>query len=181
MLAGNRAFKGESAVETLNAILKEDPPDISVSGSNVPPALERVVRHCLEKSPEERFQSARDLAFALEAVSGFSSSQTFAADTVPPPREQFKSRERLSWIIAGVMLLGLLAALPFALSYFRRAAVKTNVTRFQVSLPENATFETDVETHNLSISCARWMRFRRKPCPARKEQSLLSGRPIVAT
>ncbi len=153
MLSGDRAFKGESAVETLNAILKEDPPDISASGSNVPPALEHVVRHCLEKSPEERFQSARDLAFALEAVSGFSGSQTLAAaDTAAPPREQFKSRERLAWIIAGVTLLGLLAALPFALSYFRRAAVEINVIRFPVSLPENATFETDVETHNLSIS-----------------------------
>jgi len=153
MLSGNRAFKGESAVETLNAILKEDPPDISVSGSNVPPALERVVRHCMEKSPEERFQSARDLAFALEAVSGFSGSQTFAADVVPPPSSKLKSRERLAWIIAGVMLLGLLAALPFAVNYFRGAAVETNVVRFPVSLPENARFSSDVESHNLTFSC----------------------------
>ncbi|MGI8543044.1 MAG: protein kinase domain-containing protein, partial [Aridibacter sp.] len=153
MLSGNRAFKGESAVETLNAILKEDPPDISASSSNVPPALERVVRHCLEKSPEERFQSARDLAFALEAVSGFSGSHTrAAADIVAPPSVRHKSRERLAWIIVGVMLLGLLAALPFAISYFRRAPMESGVVRFPVSLPENTTFETDVETHNLSIS-----------------------------
>lgn len=71
MLSGNRAFKGESAVETLNAILKEDPPDISASSSNVPPALERVVRHCLEKSPEERFQSARDSPLRLKRFPGF--------------------------------------------------------------------------------------------------------------
>ncbi len=152
MLSGNRAFKGESAVEMLNAILKEDPPDISVTNSNVPPALERVVRHCMEKNPEERFQSARDLAFALEAVSGFSGSQTLAADIVPPPLARLKSRERLAWIIAGVMLLGLLAALPFVISYFRRAPVESSVVRFPVSLPDNAKFVSDVETHNLSIS-----------------------------
>jgi len=152
MLSGNRAFKGESAVEALNAILKEDPPDLSTTNSMIAPALERVVRHCMEKSPEERFQSARDLAFALEAVSGFSSSQTFATDVVPPPSVRQKSRERLAWIIAGAMLLGLLAALPFAVSYFRRAPVEANVIRFPVSLPDNVKFVADVEMHNLSIS-----------------------------
>ncbi len=152
MLSGNRAFKGESAIETLNAILKEDPPDISPTNSNVPPALERIVRHCMEKSPEERFQSARDLAFALEAISGFSGSQTLTSDILPPPTVRLKSRERLAWIIAGVMLLGLLAALPFAISYFRRPSVEANTVRFSVPLSENAKFVSDPELHNLSIS-----------------------------
>src|SRR5499433_3101882 len=70
MLCGNRAFRRESGVETMNAILKEDPPELSQTNHNVAPALQRVVDHCLEKNPEERFQSARDLAFALEALSG---------------------------------------------------------------------------------------------------------------
>ena len=69
MLTGRRAFQGASAVETMHAVLKDDPPDVAASGRDVPPGLERVVRHCLEKRPEERFQSARDLAFALEALS----------------------------------------------------------------------------------------------------------------
>src|SRR5262245_44683702 len=69
MLSGNRAFRGDSAVETMNAILKEDPPELNESNRNISASLEHVVRHCLEKSPEERFQSARDLAFALEALS----------------------------------------------------------------------------------------------------------------
>jgi WD40 repeat protein len=68
------------------------------------------------------------------------------------PSVRLKSRERLAWIIAGVMLLGLLAALPFAISYFRRPSVEANVVRFPVSLPENAKFVADVEMHNLSIS-----------------------------
>ncbi len=71
MLAGRRAFRGDSAVETLNAILKEDPAELSASGRLIPPALERVVRHCLEKRPDERFQSARDLVFDLEALSAW--------------------------------------------------------------------------------------------------------------
>src|ERR1017187_10451731 len=72
MLAGQRAFKGDSAADTMSAILKEDAPDISVTNQNVPPGIERIVRHCLEKNPEQRFQSARDLAFDLEALSGVS-------------------------------------------------------------------------------------------------------------
>ncbi len=72
MLAGRRAFKGDSAVETMSAILKEEPPELSETNRQLPPGLERVVRHCLEKNREERFQSSSDLAFALEAISGLS-------------------------------------------------------------------------------------------------------------
>ena len=72
MLSGKRAFHGDSAADTMSAILKEDPPDLSLTNQNVSPGLERIVRHCLEKNPEERFQSAHDLAFALETLSGLS-------------------------------------------------------------------------------------------------------------
>ena len=72
MLSGQRAFHGDSAAETMSAILKEDPPDLSVTNQSVSPGLERIVRHCLEKNPEQRFQSAHDLAFDLEALSGLS-------------------------------------------------------------------------------------------------------------
>jgi Tol biopolymer transport system component len=69
MLTGTRAFRGDSPVETLNAILKEDPPSLFESSRNVSPALERIVRRCLEKRPDDRFRSAHDLAIALEAIS----------------------------------------------------------------------------------------------------------------
>ena len=62
MLSGRRAFRGESTADTMSAILREDPPDLSETNKNINPALERVVNHCLEKNPEERFHSARDLA-----------------------------------------------------------------------------------------------------------------------
>ena len=69
MVTGRRAFQRETAAETMTAILREDPPEIAMA-SGVPPAIERIVRRCLEKKPEARFRSAHDLAFALEALSG---------------------------------------------------------------------------------------------------------------
>jgi Tol biopolymer transport system component len=68
MLSGRRTFGGETAVDVMTAVLKEDPPELT--NPAVPAGLERVVRRCLEKRPEERFQSARDVGFALEALSG---------------------------------------------------------------------------------------------------------------
>jgi serine/threonine protein kinase len=73
MMAGVPAFRGESPIETLNSILKDDPPDFFDLNVRVPGALDRVVRHCLEKNPDERFQSARDLAFDLGSLSGLTS------------------------------------------------------------------------------------------------------------
>jgi serine/threonine protein kinase len=69
MLSGKRAFQRQSAADTISAILKEDPPELSTTNSQIAPGLERIVGHCLEKNPEERFQSTRDLAFALESLS----------------------------------------------------------------------------------------------------------------
>src|SRR5215472_8787187 len=79
MLSGQRAFRGESAADTITAILTREPPDLSQASKDVPPGLDRIVRHCLEKNPEERFDSARDLAFDLEAVSGVATSGAAAA------------------------------------------------------------------------------------------------------
>ena len=69
MLSGRRPFQAETAAETMTAILKQDPPELSSSETPVAPALERIVRRCLEKAPEQRFDSARDVGFALEALS----------------------------------------------------------------------------------------------------------------
>src|SRR6476659_3745150 len=69
MLSGGRAFKGESAAETMTAILTKDPPELSEANPSLPPAVERIVHHCLEKLPEQRFQSSYDVAFDLEALS----------------------------------------------------------------------------------------------------------------
>src|SRR5262249_40320875 len=68
MVAGRKAFAGDSAADTMSAILKEDPPDLSVTNASIPPGLERIVRHCLEKNPEQRFHTAHDIAFDLESL-----------------------------------------------------------------------------------------------------------------
>src|SRR5438876_980229 len=87
MLTGKRAFHRESTADTISAILKEHPPDLSETNQRISPALERLVNHCLEKNPEERFHSARDLAFALEALSGSTgvSTQTVTIPALAPP------------------------------------------------------------------------------------------------
>jgi predicted Ser/Thr protein kinase len=74
MLSGQRAFRRETPAETMTAVLKEDPAELTNLERPISPALDRITRRCLEKSPEQRFQSAKDLAFALEALSGSSSS-----------------------------------------------------------------------------------------------------------
>jgi serine/threonine protein kinase len=79
MLSGRRAFSGQTPADTLAALLTQDPPEISAIARAIPRALERVVRRCLERNPEERFQSARDVAFGLQAVSEAG---------VPPPRRR---------------------------------------------------------------------------------------------
>jgi len=110
MVAGQRAFRGESSIETMNAILKEDPPEISAANKNISPAMERLIRRCLEKAPEERFQSARDLAFALDALSGISSTAGTPVGTTSSPR---KLRLALLSSLAALaaLALGLLAGI----------------------------------------------------------------------
>jgi serine/threonine protein kinase/Tol biopolymer transport system component len=138
MLSARRAFHGESPADTMSAILKEDPPDLSETNQNISPALERLVNHCLEKNPEARFHSARDLAFALEAISGSApvSGQTMTALTALPT--QTKIIKYLPWIVAAVLLITLLAMLPFILSYFRGTPARLNVVRAMIPPPDNA-------------------------------------------
>src|SRR5216684_947052 len=84
MISGKRAFHGETAADTMSAILKEEPPELAETALNVPPALERIVRHCLEKNPAQRFHSISDVAFGLEVLPGISSTTTSRAQRVAP-------------------------------------------------------------------------------------------------
>jgi serine/threonine protein kinase len=110
MLAGERAFKRDTAPETLTAILREEPADLSGSNRRVDPALDGLVRHCLEKSPEERFQSARDLAYALSTLSSSASAVSGATGRVSaatPPRRSFRLAVPLAALVG--VLIGALA------------------------------------------------------------------------
>ena len=83
MLAGKKAFSGDSGADVITAILREEPAELSVTNQNVPPGLERIVRRCLEKAPEQRFQSAGDLAFALESLTTESAARPAAPGVAP--------------------------------------------------------------------------------------------------
>jgi Tol biopolymer transport system component len=105
MLSGRRAFHGDSAAETMSAILREEPPDLSVTNQSVSPGLDRIVRHAIEKNPEQRFHSAHDVAFALEALSGLS-----APGLQPSPASSAGRKRRLLPAAIAVLLAGTAAA-----------------------------------------------------------------------
>jgi hypothetical protein len=106
MLSGKRAFQRGTAADTISAILKEEPPELAATNSNISPALDRIVSHCLEKEPEQRFQSAKDIGFALEALSGLSSSAT----QIEVPHSARRKRWLLPGIVALTFVIGLVAA-----------------------------------------------------------------------
>jgi serine/threonine protein kinase/Tol biopolymer transport system component len=147
MLSGKRAFRGDSMAETMSAILREDPPDLSETNKTVSPALERVVHHCLEKNPDERFHSARDLAFAIESLSGTttSSGQTMTDLTTATQRGELAgmsrlfANARLAWIVAAVFLLALVTALGLVLLNIRQPSPESQVTRLSINLPKGAS------------------------------------------
>ena len=107
MLSGRRAFQGETAADSVTAILTHDPPDLTGVATDLPPALDRIVRHCLEKNPTERFQSARDVAFALESLSGSAGVSSGLAPASIPMRSR---RPASTWIAGSAIGIGLLAA-----------------------------------------------------------------------
>jgi len=98
MLSESRAFHGETDVDTMTAVLREEPTTASLDEAAVPPAYQDVVKHCLEKDPENRFQSAKDLAFALQTISGPSSGKGIR---FPKPRTA--KTLVLPWGIAAVL------------------------------------------------------------------------------
>ena len=108
MLTGKRAFQKPTAAETMTAILNEDPPGISQLVQTVPPALQRIVQRCLEKNPEQRFQSASDLGFALEALSDSGSAMVSAT-------AQKGTAAPYKWAIVGSLVVVTAAAIGIAL------------------------------------------------------------------
>ncbi len=136
MLSGERAFRGESAVETMRATLREEPLELSKASSRIPQTLKHIVRHCLEKVPEQRFQSARDLAFDLDEVIH---SMGSTAELHATLFERLKRRESLAWILLVVCFVSLLAVL-IASYYSRHTNVNLRTVRFTVNPPEKGTF-----------------------------------------
>jgi eukaryotic-like serine/threonine-protein kinase len=116
LVSGKRAFHGETAADTISAILNRDPPELSETDRNVPPALERIVRHCLEKNPDERFYSSHDVAFALDTLTSLSAA-TVAAKA--PPRTD---QRRMLAVLFTIILLGGIAM--FLMGRYRTVSAK---------------------------------------------------------
>ncbi len=108
MIAGQRAFRGDSSVEVMTSILKQEPPELSESTTNVSLGLQRIVHRCLEKKPEARFQSASDLAFALDSLSsaGTSSGGLRALNDA----QRRRSRLLMPAMLLAALSIGMIAA-----------------------------------------------------------------------
>ncbi len=145
MISGRHAFERESAAEIISAILRDDPPELSAGNHRICPRLEKVVRRCLEKKPEHRFQSASEIGFALETISNPSAPVN---GSVPAVWENFSRNGRLAgWLSrirpAGIPILfislGVLGALLLLLFWPGPGTPVELVTqRFSISLPEKA-------------------------------------------
>lgn len=110
ILTGHRAFCGETQVDTMTAVLREKPADVNLEKAAIPPAFQEVVRHCLEKEPENRFQSAKDLAFALQMLSG-SSPGGEVPFRKPKPRTARVVPGAIAWVLAAATLALLIVRL----------------------------------------------------------------------
>jgi Tol biopolymer transport system component len=123
MFSGQRAFQEDTVADTMTAILTKDPPGLTEARADVPPALERIVRHCLEKSVEERFQSARDVAFDLDTM-------TSASVVVPVTASMTATRRRRFWWIAAAAATAL-TLLAVGLFAGRKSAPIAGVPSYQ--------------------------------------------------
>src|SRR5271155_2988490 len=110
MLSGRRAFRRDTPAETMTAVLREDPPELSDASHPVSPALDRIIRRCLEKNPEQRFRSARDLSFALGALSGSDASGAAKIANAQAPRKQ----PLALWFAVAAILIAACAVTWFA-------------------------------------------------------------------
>ncbi len=158
MLSGKRAFHGDSAADTMSAILKEDAPDLSVTNQNISPGLERIVRHCLEKNPEQRFHSAHDVAFGLETLSGVTGlAQT---DRGSPAGRPSRARRALLAAAAVAAVLALAAAILWSRSRGGPIDSIAVLPFVNASQDPNAEYLSDGITESIINSLSRLSQLR---------------------
>jgi Tol biopolymer transport system component len=132
MATGKKAFSGKSQASLIGSILRDDPPSITEAAPMIPPALNRVVKTCLAKDPEDRFQTAHDAKLQLEWIAEGGSQVGLPA----PVAARRRSREKLAWVIAAAAIL---AAGLATFGYLRRAPVPPLTARFDIVPPEDLT------------------------------------------
>ena len=133
LLSGRKAFKRDTASDTIAAVLKEDPPELTQSGRNISPALDHIVRHCLEKDRDNRFGTAKDVAFALSEASDVTTTVTSGAQlAMAAPR----GKGRL-WIAAAAIVVLAVAGVLWSRRAKTGGAVAPGVKRIAVLPFEN--------------------------------------------
>lgn len=143
MLTGRQAFRGESVVETMHSVLKDDVPELDEMNARVPPALDKLMRRCLEKRPEHRFHSAHDLGFALDALASPTSTSDSGLTTAVRTIDEGSARRessRLSGAAWGAAGLFLVSTVILGALYFRRVEPPRPTVRFTIEPPEKSEF-----------------------------------------
>ncbi len=136
MATGRKAFTGKSQASLIGSILRDDPPSVTEASPMIPPALNRVVKTCLAKDPEDRFQTAHDAKLQLEWIAEGGSQAGLPAPVVA----RRKNREKLAWAVAAV---GAIAAAALGFGYWKRTPKPARTVRFEVPAPtEVSTLDT---------------------------------------
>ena len=200
MLAGKRAFDGETSADTMSAVLTKEPLQLAENGGGASSGLDRIVRHCLEKAPEQRFQSARDVVFAIEGLSSSGAvnvASTADADSIRTPQWS----RLLKWAAISALAIWALVVTIVHLRELRSSPA--GVVQFSVSAPENSYFaaDGDVAIPQMAVSpdgrtllhllhpaepawgssgFGDWSPPRPLPCPEQKTRHSRSGLPTVA-
>jgi Tol biopolymer transport system component/predicted Ser/Thr protein kinase len=129
MATGRKAFSGKSQASLIGSILRDDPPSVNEVAPMTPPALNRVIKTCLAKDPEDRFQTAHDVKLQLQWIAEGGSQAGLPA----PVAARRKSRERVAWAVAAAAIA---AAALLGAGYLRRAPAKTSPIRFEIPTPD---------------------------------------------
>ena len=151
---GHRAFQGHTAADLMSAILNHEPPELTATNREISPALDHIVHHCMEKDPQQRFQSAGDIAFQLNELSGMRSSTATRAVVRVKCRPNSCGRGR-SRALATTALALLFAATWFLARWDGRITEPPSFVQltFQQGYVDSARFLPDGQ----SIICAsRW-------------------------
>ncbi len=175
MATGRRAFEGKTQASLMAAILRDEPREIGASAVSSPPALDRLVRQCMRKDPEERIQSAHDVALQLEGIAEAGSAPAHPGIAAAPARS--RSRERIAW---GIAVLATLAAIAVAAWALRAPAATPPVIVSAVLPPEGDTFTADRPGVALSPDGSRIAFAARGPAGSGIwVRPLASGRPTL--
>src|SRR5205085_9750449 len=154
MLSGTRAFRRDTPVESMNAVLREDPPELAARNTAIPPTLERILRRCLEKQADNRFQSAKDLAFGLENASGVTPLVGLGCHVSPRRSLQARLLSILPWAVSAAlaMALGVLYWRSSPLLSATAAAGSMTLRRFDLTLPLAARPQANGDLFTPAIS-----------------------------